>query len=109
MKQGETRLDVNHICKELYLDTALMLAGLREVIGCLQPQPMVGVRPPGFFKADRHICGNSSVAIEDTRERVPCNAKCLGCLSYSETQRLKAGILNRVAGVRRVFHGHSCS
>ena len=94
------------IRKESYLNTAFMLAGLGEVIGCLQPQPMVGVRPPSFFKADRHICGNSSVSIEDTRERVSRNAKRLGCLSHSETQRLKAAIFNRVAGVRRIFHGH---
>src|SRR5690242_12676723 len=35
--------DMHRIRKELYLNTAFMLTGLGKVIGCLQPQPMVGV------------------------------------------------------------------
>jgi hypothetical protein len=52
----------------LHLDPVLMLAGLREIVGRLQAQPVIGVRPACFIQPNGHFRRYAGLAAQDTRE-----------------------------------------
>ena len=87
------------------LDIVLMTPGLRQIIGCLQPQPVVRVRPSGLLQPDRHFGRYPGLAVDDVGQRMACDAQDFRPVGHAQAQRIKAGVLYGVARMRRVFHG----
>ncbi|SPF56143.1 hypothetical protein SBA4_790011 [Candidatus Sulfopaludibacter sp. SbA4] len=90
----------------LHPNLVLVLAGLREIVGRLQAQPVAGVRPAGFLQPDGHFGRYAGTAVQDAREGVAGHTQHFGALGHVQAQRIKAAILDRVTRMRGVFHGH---
>lgn len=83
-----------------------MAAGLGEVVGGLEAEPVGGVGPAGFFEADGHFGGDAGLAVEEAGEGVAGDAEDGGGLGDGEAEGGEAGVFDGGAGVRGGFHGH---
>jgi len=61
-----------HNPSDLYL--GFVPAGLRQVVGHLQPQPGFRAATKGFVETDRHLRRNTGLAVHQIVERLPCQA-----------------------------------
>lgn len=81
-------------------DGALVAAGLGEVVGGLEAEPVSGVGPAGFFEADGHFGGDAGLAVEEAGERVAGDAEDGGGIGDGEAEGGEAGVFDPSASRR---------
>ena len=64
---------------------------------------MRGIRPSGFFQANRHVRRHAGASVQNSRKGVARDAKSPCRVSNTEAERIQAGVFNRVAGVSGFF------
>jgi hypothetical protein len=72
----------------LDVDVGFLLAGLREVVGHLQPQPRFRAATECLVEPDRHIRGNAAFAVDQIVEGLTRHAQWLCGLGDRQTERL---------------------
>jgi hypothetical protein len=82
----------------LLVDVGFVLAGSREVVPHLQPQPSFGAAAKCLVETDRHVGGNAALAVDRIIERLPRHAQCLCGLGDRQTERLYAVVPHRKTG-----------
>jgi hypothetical protein len=74
----------------LDVDVGFVLAGLREVVGHLQPQPHFRAAAECLVETDRHFRRNAAFAVDQIVEGLPRHAQCLCGLGDRQAERLYA-------------------
>jgi hypothetical protein len=91
----------------LDLDFVFMLPGLRQVVGCLKPQPCFRIPAKRLGEADRHIRRYAALAVHKIVERLPRYAQSFRRLGDRQAKRLDAVMPHGLAGVGWIFHRHA--
>src|SRR5215472_2043052 len=89
-----------------HLNLAFMLAGLRQVVGHLQPSPCFSATAKCLVEADRHLRRNTGLAIHKVVERLPRHTQNVCSLSDRQTTGFNAVVPDGKPRVGRVFHPH---
>src|SRR5467141_812061 len=74
----------------LDVDVGFVLAGLREVVGHLQPQPGLRAAAECLIEADRHVRRNAALAVDQIVEGLTRHAQCLRGLGDRQAERFDA-------------------
>lgn len=90
----------------LHFDITFVTPGLCKIVCCLQAQPMIGVRPTRLFQSNRHVGGDAGMSVQNPGEGMPGDSEHLRGFGNAETERTQACVLNGMAGMRWVLHGH---
>ena len=89
-------------------DFLFSLPGLGDVVGRLQPHERVHLHPESLLDAQRHIAGQVGLAVKQTGQGRAGNLQRGGGCRDRQTSRLDDLCANKIAGMRRILHGHSC-
>jgi hypothetical protein len=87
-------------------DLAFVPAGLREIVGHLQPQPSFRATAERLVEADRHLWRNTALAVNKVIEGLPRDPQNVRGLGNCQIERFDAVVPDREPRMGRVFHRH---
>src|ERR1700730_119436 len=90
----------------LDLNLAFVLAGLREIVGHLQPQPRFRATAERLVEADRHLWRNTALTVHKIVEGLPRHPQNVRGLGDRQIERFDAVVPDRKPRMRRVSHRH---
>src|SRR6266446_4813799 len=90
----------------LDLDLAFVLAGLREIVGHLQPQPRFRAPAERLVETDRHLRRNPALTVHKIVEGLPRHPQNVCGLGDRQIKGFDAVMPDGKPRMRRVFHRH---
>ena len=88
------------------LNLGFVLAGLRQVVGHLQPKPCLRATAERLVETDRHLRRNTGPAVYKVVERLSCHTQNFRRLGDRQTTRFDAVMPDGKPPMGRVFHPH---
>src|SRR5215469_5797864 len=88
------------------LNLGFVMAGLRQIVGHLQPQPRFRATTERFVEADRHLRRNTALGVHKVVEGLPCYTQNVRSLTNRQTKGFDAVMPDRKPRMGRVFHPH---